>query len=138
MRSTDSTSWHPASWQSRKAAQQPTYDDAAALSRVVAELARLPPIVVSWEIETLRERLAAVQRGEGFLLQGGDCAESFAECESDRIAKQLKVLLQMSLVLLSGMKRPVVRVGRMAGQYAKPRSADMETRDGVTLAGLSR
>ena len=97
------------------------------------ELARLPPIVVSWEVENLRERLAAVQRGEGFLLQGGDCAESFVECESDRIAKQLKVLLQMSLVLLSGMKKPVIRVGRMAGQYAKPRSADMETRDGVTL-----
>jgi 3-deoxy-7-phosphoheptulonate synthase len=133
MRSTDSTSWHPASWQSRKAAQQPVYDDPTALGRVVAELARLPPIVVSWEIENLRERLAAVQRGEGFLLQGGDCAESFAECESDRIAKQLKVLLQMSLVLLSGMKKPVVRIGRMAGQYAKPRSADMETRDGVTL-----
>ncbi|HEY3729764.1 MAG TPA: 3-deoxy-7-phosphoheptulonate synthase class II [Steroidobacteraceae bacterium] len=133
MRSTDGTSWHPASWQSRKAAQQPVYDDPTALGRVVAELARLPPIVVSWEIETLRERLATAQRGEGFLLQGGDCAESFAECESDRIAKQLKVLLQMSLVLLSGMKRPVTRVGRMAGQYAKPRSADMETRDGVTL-----
>ena len=133
MRSTDSTSWHPASWQTRKAAQQPSYDDPTALGRVVAELARLPPIVVSWEIENLRERLAAVQRGEGFLLQGGDCAESFAECESDRIAKQLKVLLQMSLVLLSVMKRPVVRIGRMAGQYAKPRSADMETRDGVTL-----
>src|SRR5580704_11014751 len=133
MRSTDSNSWHPASWQTRKAAQQPSYDDATALSRVVAELARLPPIVVSWEIENLRERLAAVQRGEGFLLQGGDCAESFAECESDRIAKQLKVLLQMSLVLLSGMKRPIIRVGRMAGQYAKPRSADLETRDGVTL-----
>ena len=133
MRSTDSTSWHPASWQSRKASQQPVYEDQTALSRVVAELARLPPIVVSWEIENLRERLAAVQRGEGFLLQGGDCAESFAECESDRIAKQLKVLLQMSLVLLSGMKKPVIRIGRMAGQYAKPRSADMETRDGVTL-----
>jgi 3-deoxy-7-phosphoheptulonate synthase len=133
MRSTDGTSWHPASWQSRKAAQQPVYDDPTAVARVVAELARLPPIVVSWEIEKLRERLAAVQRGEGFLLQGGDCAESFAECESDRIAKQLKVLLQMSLVLLSEMKRPVIRIGRMAGQYAKPRSADMETRDGVTL-----
>jgi 3-deoxy-7-phosphoheptulonate synthase len=133
MRSTDSNSWHPASWQSRKAAQQPIYDDPEALAKVVAELARLPPIVVSWEVENLRERLAAVQRGEGFLLQGGDCAESFVECESDRIAKQLKVLLQMSLVLLSGMKRPVVRVGRMAGQYAKPRSADTETREGVTL-----
>src|ERR1700735_3045739 len=133
MRSTDSTSWHPASWQSRKAAQQPVYDAPTALSRVVAELARLPPIVVSWEVENLRERLAAVQRGEGVLLQGGDCAESFLDCESDRIAKQLKVLLQMSLVLLSGMKKPVIRVGRMAGQYAKPRSADTETRDGVTL-----
>ena len=133
MRSTDSTSWHPASWQTRKALQQPTYDDTTSLERVVSELARLPPIVVSWEIENLRERLAAAQRGEGFLLQGGDCAESFAECESDRIAKQLKVLLQMSLVLLSAMKRPVIRIGRMAGQYAKPRSADQETRDGVTL-----
>src|ERR1700733_1012167 len=133
MRSTDSNSWHPASWQSRTATQQPSYEDPEALAKVIAELARLPPIVVSWEVENLRERLAAVQRGEGFLLQGGDCAESFAECESDRIAKQLKVLLQMSLVLLSGMKRPVVRIGRMAGQYAKPRSADMETRDGVTL-----
>ncbi|HXR19977.1 MAG TPA: 3-deoxy-7-phosphoheptulonate synthase class II [Steroidobacteraceae bacterium] len=133
MRSTDSNSWHPASWQSRKATQQPSYEDPEALGSVVAELARLPPIVVSWEVDNLRERLAGVQRGEGFLLQGGDCAESFVECESDRIAKQLKVLLQMSLVLLSGMKRPVVRIGRMAGQYAKPRSADMETRDGLTL-----
>src|SRR5579863_6439365 len=133
MRSTDSNSWHPASWQSRKASQQPVYEDPEALGKVVSELARLPPIVVSWEVENLRERLAAVQRGEGFLLQGGDCAESFVECESDRIAKQLKVLLQMSLVLLSGMKKPVVRVGRMAGQYAKPRSADTETRDGLTL-----
>jgi 3-deoxy-7-phosphoheptulonate synthase len=133
MRSTDSNSWHPASWQSRKAAQQPVYEDPEVLAKVVAELARLPPIVVSWEVENLRERLAAVQRGEGFLLQGGDCAESFVECESDQIAKQLKVLLQMSLVLLSGMKKPVIRVGRMAGQYAKPRSADMETREGVTL-----
>src|SRR5579862_7704739 len=133
MRSTDTTPWHPASWQGRKATQQPAYEDPDALARVVAELARLPPIVVSWEVENLRERLAAVQRGEGFLLQGGDCAESFAECESDRIAKQLKVLLQMSLVLLSGLKKPVIRVGRMAGQYAKPRSAEYETREGVTL-----
>jgi 3-deoxy-7-phosphoheptulonate synthase len=133
VRSTDSNSWHPASWQGRKATQQPVYDDPDALARVVADLSRLPPIVVSWEIDNLRERLAAAQRGEGFLLQGGDCAESFAECESDRIAKQLKVLLQMSLVLLSGMNKPVIRVGRMAGQYAKPRSAEAETRGEVTL-----
>jgi len=133
MRSTDTTTWHPANWQSRKAQQQPVYEDADALSRVIADLARLPPIVVSWEIENLREQLARAQRGEAFLLQGGDCAENFADCESDHIAKQLKVLLQMSLVLLQGMKRPIVRVGRFAGQYAKPRSADTETRDGMTL-----
>jgi 3-deoxy-7-phosphoheptulonate synthase len=133
MRSTETNSWHPASWRSRKAQQQPAYADPAALERVVSDLARLPPVVVSWEIDKLRDRLARIQRGEGFLLQGGDCAESFAECESDRIAKQLKVLLQMSLVLLQGMKLPITRVGRFAGQYAKPRSADTETRDGVTL-----
>lgn len=133
MRSTDSTAWNPATWQTRKAQQQPVYEDADAVARVVAELARLPPIVVSWEVEKLRERLAKAQRGEAFLLQGGDCAESFEDCESDRIAKQLKVLLQMSIVLLQAMKRPIVRVGRFAGQYAKPRSADTETRDGVTL-----
>ena len=133
MRSTETSSWHPASWQGRKAQQQPTYDDPVALEKVVSDLARLPPVVVSWEVDKLRERLAKVQRGEGFLLQGGDCAESFADCESDRIAKQLKVLLQMSLVLLQGMKLPITRVGRFAGQYAKPRSADTETRDGVTL-----
>src|SRR6478735_12586499 len=133
MRSPDTLTWKPTSWQTRKAQQQPNYPDAVALERTVAELSRLPPIVVSWEIEALRERLAAAQRGEAFLLQGGDCAESFTECESDRIAKQLKVILQVSLVLLHGLKRPIIRVGRMAGQYAKPRSADTETKDGVTL-----
>jgi 3-deoxy-7-phosphoheptulonate synthase len=133
MRSTDANSWQPTSWQARKAHQQPAYSDSAALEKAVADLSRLPPIVVSWEIENLRTRLAAAQRGEAFLLQGGDCAESFADCDSDRIARQLKVLLQMSLVLLHAMKRPVVRVGRFAGQYAKPRSADTETRDGVSL-----
>ena len=96
-------------------------------------LSRLPPLVVSWEIEALRTKLAQAQRGEQFLLQGGDCAESFEDCESDNIAKRLKILLQMSLVLLQGLKKPVIRVGRFAGQYAKPRSADTETRAGVTL-----
>ncbi len=133
MRSTENNSWQPTSWQARKAHQQPVYSDPAALERAVADLSRLPPIVVSWEIENLRNRLAAAQRGEAFLLQGGDCAESFSDCDSDRIARQLKVLLQMSLVLLHAMKRPVVRVGRFAGQYAKPRSADTETREGVSL-----
>ena len=127
------TPWHPASWHGRPAAQQPKYQDAAALERAVAALSRLPPLVVSWEIEALRAKLAKAQCGESFLLQGGDCAETFEDCESDNIARRLKVLLQMSLVLLQGMKKPIIRVGRFAGQYAKPRSADTETRDGLTL-----
>jgi 3-deoxy-7-phosphoheptulonate synthase len=129
----DLVNWHPASWHSRPAQQQPIYNDAKALEIAVAELSRLPPIVVSWEIEALKEQIASAQRGERFVLQGGDCAEVFSECDSDLIAKKLKILLQMSLVLLHGLKKPVVRIGRMAGQYAKPRSADTETRDGVTL-----
>jgi 3-deoxy-7-phosphoheptulonate synthase len=132
-RNTHLMEWHPASWQGRPAQQQPTYPDQGALDSAVAALSRLPPLVVSWEIEALKEQIAAAQRGERFVLQGGDCAESFHDCESDNIAKKLKILLQMSLVLLHGLKKPVVRIGRMAGQYAKPRSADTETRDGMTL-----
>ena len=125
--------WSPTSWTTRPARQQPVYRDPAALARAVDALARLPPIVVSWEVEALRQQIAEAQRGERFLLQGGDCAESFDDCESGQIARKLKILLQMSLVLLHGLKKPVIRVGRFAGQYAKPRSADTETRDGVTL-----
>ena len=128
------TNWHPASWHGRAATQQPHYADAAALQSAVAALSKLPPLVVSWEVEALRTKIAQAQRGEAFLLQGGDCAESFDDCESDNIARRLKILLQMSLVLLQGLKRPVIRVGRLAGQYAKPRSTDTETRGGVTLA----
>ncbi len=127
------SNWHPATWQNKPATQQPKYRDPVALERAVAALGRLPPLVVSWEVESLRAELAKAQRGEQFLLQGGDCAESFEDCQSDYIAKRLKVLLQMSLVMLQGLKRPIIRVGRFAGQYAKPRSADTETRDGVTL-----
>ena len=125
--------WSPTSWTTRPAEQQPTYADPAALGRAVAALGQLPPIVVSWEIEALKRQIADAQAGNRFLLQGGDCAESFADCESGQIARKLKILLQMSLVLLHGMKKPVVRVGRFAGQYAKPRSTDTETKDGVTL-----
>jgi 3-deoxy-7-phosphoheptulonate synthase len=132
-RSSQLTNWHPASWQGKPAAQQPRYADPVALGRAVDAMAKLPPLVVSWEIEALRAKLAQAQRGEAFLLQGGDCAESFEDCDSDKIAKRLKILLQMSLVLLQGLKKPVIRVGRFAGQYAKPRSTDTETRDGVTL-----
>jgi 3-deoxy-7-phosphoheptulonate synthase len=125
--------WHPATWHTREAAQQPTYRAAEQLEAAIGQLSQLPPLVTTWEIEGLKEQLAAAQRGEAFLLQGGDCAETFDECTSDNIVQKLKILLQMSLVLLVGLKKPVIRVGRMAGQYAKPRSADLETKDGVSL-----
>ncbi|MGB5104825.1 MAG: 3-deoxy-7-phosphoheptulonate synthase class II [Steroidobacteraceae bacterium] len=128
-----SPAWTPDSWLGKPAEQQAAYRDPAALQAAVAALSRLPPIVVSWEVEALKKQIAEAQQGRRFLLQGGDCAESFADCESDQIARKLKILLQMSLVLLHGLKKPVIRVGRFAGQYAKPRSADTETRDGVTL-----
>ncbi|HET6436249.1 MAG TPA: 3-deoxy-7-phosphoheptulonate synthase class II, partial [Xanthomonadaceae bacterium] len=115
------------------AAQLPSYPDAAALESTLAELQALPPLVTSWETLALKQRLAEAQEGRRFLLQGGDCAESFAECSSAVISNRLKVLLQMSLVLVHGLRLPVVRVGRFAGQYAKPRSADSETIGGVTL-----
>src|ERR1700761_3994495 len=99
------SNWHPASWHAHPATQQPLYADAAALARTVSALGQLPPLVVSWEVEALRSKLAQAQRGEQFLLQGGDCAESFADCESDSIARRLKILLQMSLVLLQGLKK---------------------------------
>ncbi len=125
--------WSPSSWRGRPATQQPTYPDAEALASVQRELGLLPPLVTSWEILALRKQVAEAQEGRRFLLQGGDCAESFSDCESGLISNRLKVLLQMSLVLVHGLRLPVVRVGRFAGQYAKPRSADVETRDGVTL-----
>ena len=125
--------WNPTSWQSREATQQATYPDQQALDKAVSDLSRLPPIVTSWEVDALKEQIARAQRGEAFVLQGGDCAESFYDCTSESIVAKLKILLQMSLVMLHGLKKPVVRVGRMAGQYAKPRSADMETVDGKSL-----
>ncbi len=125
--------WAPDTWRSRTAMQMPTYPDAAALESALAELRQLPPLVTSWEIFSLKKQLAEAQEGRRFLLQGGDCAESFTDCESSLISNRLKVLLQMSLVLVHGLRLPVVRVGRFAGQYAKPRSTDSETRDGITL-----
>src|SRR5678816_4109490 len=125
--------WNPASWHLKPARQQPAYPDTDAVQQVLAELSRLPPLVTSWEVERLKALLAEAQRGRAFLLQGGDCAESFEDCNSDAIARKLKILLQVSVVLLYGLKKPVIRVGRMGGQYAKPRSADTETQEGVTL-----
>ncbi|MEM7049732.1 MAG: 3-deoxy-7-phosphoheptulonate synthase class II [Acidobacteriota bacterium] len=125
--------WTPESWRSKEALQQPNYPDSAALEKALAELRSLPPLVTSWEIASLKEQLGEAARGERFLLQGGDCAEIFDDCRADSITSKLKILLQMSLVLLHGGKKRVTRVGRFAGQYAKPRSSDLETIDGVTL-----
>jgi 3-deoxy-7-phosphoheptulonate synthase len=105
-----------------------TYPDAGALETVIARLRTLPPLVTSWEIERLKALLAEAQDGKRFVLQGGDCAETLAECRSSVISAKLKILLQMSLVLVHGARKPIVRVGRFAGQYAKPRSVATETR----------
>lgn len=125
--------WSPASWRTRVALQLPTYPDALELETALAELHRLPPLVTSWETLALKQQIAEAQTGARFLLQGGDCAETFSDCESTLISNRLKVLLQMSLVLVHGLRKPVVRLGRFAGQYAKPRSTDGEARNGITL-----
>jgi len=115
------------------AAQQPTYADPVAVDAAVARLRTAPPLVFAGECDDLKEKIAAVSRGEAFLLQGGDCAETFAGVTADNVRNKLRVLLQMAVVLTYAASVPVVKVGRLAGQYAKPRSSDMETRDGVTL-----
>jgi len=118
--------WDRRSWRHLTAHQQPHYEDAAALEAVEGELRRYPPLVFAGEARDLTRRLAEVSRGEAFLLQGGDCAESFAEFGADNIRDTFRVLLQMAVVLTFAAKRPVVKVGRMAGQFAKPRSAPTE------------
>lgn len=122
-----------ASLHARGAAQQPSYADAAAVDAAVATLRTAPPLVFAGECDDLTDRLAAVTRGEAFLLQGGDCAETFAGVTAENVRNKLRVLLQMAVVLTYAAKVPVVKIGRLAGQYAKPRSSDDETRDGVTL-----
>jgi 3-deoxy-7-phosphoheptulonate synthase len=114
-------------------AQQPTYPDPAAVDDAVARLRTMPPLVFAGECDELKDKLAAVARGEAFLLQGGDCAETFAGVTADNVRNKLRVLLQMAVVLTYAASVPVVKLGRLAGQYAKPRSSDLETRDGVTL-----
>jgi 3-deoxy-7-phosphoheptulonate synthase len=115
------------------AAQQPTWTDAAKLQAARDELAVLPPLVFAGEVDTLRTRLAAAAEGKAFLLQGGDCAETFVDATADRIRNRVKTILQMAVVLMYGASMPVVKMGRMAGQFAKPRSSDTETRGDVTL-----
>jgi 3-deoxy-7-phosphoheptulonate synthase len=125
--------WAPDSWRHRSAQQIPDYPDPAALARVEAQLQRYPPLVFAGEARNLRGQLAEVAAGKAFLLQGGDCAESFAEFHPDTIRDTLRVLLQMAVVLTYGAAMPVVKVGRLAGQFAKPRSAPTETQGGREL-----
>jgi len=125
--------WSPDSWRSKDIRQVPVYPDAAALGAAEARLRGYPPLVFAGEARRLREELAEVAAGKAFLLQGGDCAESFAEFHPDNIRDTFRVLLQMSVVMTFAAACPVVKVGRMAGQFAKPRSADTETIEGVTL-----
>jgi 3-deoxy-7-phosphoheptulonate synthase len=129
------TSWLPESWRGKRWAGEVAYPDSAALERAVAKVRSMPPLVSSGEIERLKRLLGAAQRGERFLIQGGDCAETLADCRPDVITAKLKILLQMSLVLVFASKKPCVRIGRLAGQYAKPRSSPTETRvvDGRSL-----
>ena len=132
-RSPASRSWAPASWRARPARQLPAYPDPDRLAEVEAELGRRLPLIFAGEIAVLRQRLAKVARGEAFLLQGGDCAESFDELGEESVRGTFRVMLQMAVVLTFAAACPVVKIGRIAGQYAKPRSADTETREGRSL-----
>ncbi|MWD29703.1 3-deoxy-7-phosphoheptulonate synthase class II [Aquicoccus sp. SCR17] len=125
--------WQKTGWRRKPRVQMPDYTDAEALNRVEAQLAKYPPLVFAGEARKLKSQLGAASRGEAFLLQGGDCAESFAQFSADGIRDTFKVMLQMAIVLTFGAKVPVVKVGRMAGQFAKPRSAPTETVDGTEL-----
>ena len=118
------TPWTPAAWRAKPALQMPDYPDAAALAAVEQRLAAYPPLVFAGEARDLTAQLARAAEGKAFLLQGGDCAESFAEFKADNIRDTFKVLLQMTVVLMYGAGLPVVKVGRLAGQFAKPRSAN--------------
>jgi 3-deoxy-7-phosphoheptulonate synthase len=120
-------------WRTLPIKQQPQWPDAAAVQAASDELATLPPLIFAGEVDVLRERLAAASRGQAFLLQGGDCAETFAGATADQIRNRVKTVLQMAVVLTYGASTPVIKMGRMAGQFAKPRSSDTETRGDVTL-----
>lgn len=125
--------WNKSDWRAKPRIQMPEYTDADALAAVEKQLGKYPPLVFAGEVRTLRDHLAKVSRGEAFLLQGGDCAESFQEFSADTLRDTFKVMLQMAMVLTYAAKVPVVKVGRVAGQFAKPRSAPTEVKDGVEL-----
>lgn len=126
-------SWTPSSWREFPIKQQPTYTDQEALKAVEKELGSYPPLIFAGEARKLKENLAAAGRGEAFLLQGGDCAESFSDFNAQSIKNLFKLMLQMNMVLMYSTGKPIVKVGRIAGQFAKPRSSDFEEKDGVKL-----
>src|SRR5476649_538983 len=125
--------WAPDTWRKFPVMQMPDYADAAKLAAVESQLAGYPPLVFAGEARKLKKRLAKVSEGKGFLLQGGDCAEAFAEHSADNIRDFFRVFLQMAVVMTFAAASPVIKVGRVAGQFAKPRSADNETIGGVSL-----
>ncbi|MEM0923384.1 MAG: 3-deoxy-7-phosphoheptulonate synthase, partial [Pseudomonadota bacterium] len=125
--------WSKESWRNHTGLQMPVYEDQSALGAVTDRLASYPPLVFAGEARRLRDRLAEVAAGRAFLLQGGDCAESFADFKADNIRDTFRVMLQMAVVLTFAARVPVVKVGRMAGQFAKPRSSDTETQGAVEL-----
>mgnify|MGYP006244533503 FL=1 len=125
--------WQPDSWRNLPIRQVPEYPDAAVLAKVEDRLAKQPPLVFAGEAQSLKQKLGEVADGKAFLLQGGDCAESFTEFSADNIRDSFKVLLQMAVVLTFGASMPVVKVGRLAGQFAKPRSSPVEVIDGIEL-----
>lgn len=125
--------WSPLSWQAYNYQQAPVYPEIGALNTIVDKLNHVPPLVSHGEILRLKTAIAKAGQGKCFILQGGDCAESFKDCRAEIITNKLKILLQMSLIMLYGMRKPIIRVGRIAGQYAKPRSSEWETIQGITL-----
>ena len=126
-------SWSPDSWQKLKAAQQPNWGKADGYSKILSEISKYPPLVFAGEVRELKQQLSDASQGNGFLIQGGDCAETFNNFRADSIRDKLKILLQMSVVLTYGASCNVVKLGRIAGQFAKPRSSNPEMRDGIAL-----
>lgn len=133
MTASDEGEWNPASWKSKATAQPPNYEDEDETNEAMEKLGKCSPLVFAGEVRTLHEQLARACSGQGFVLMGGDCAEAFGEFNVDHVRDSFRVILQMALVLTFGSAIPVIKIGRMAGQYAKPRSEPDEVREGVTL-----
>ncbi len=131
--SSDSADWNPSSWNNKVVSQPPNYQDQDELNVAIKKLSSCSPLVFAGEVRTLHEQLARACSGQGFVLMGGDCAEAFNEFNVDHVRDTFRIILQMALVLTFGSAMPVIKIGRMAGQFAKPRSEPDEVRDGVTL-----